>query len=143
MAPTLLRPENLREMAEEALREKRRKAHEQERLHEEKQKVLHDAFLHRHLDRQEEERFNELVAEAAKRGEHDILVLRFPSAWCNDGGRAINNLDKDWPESLTGFASELYEAYKERLRPLGYRMHAQILDYPGGIPGDVGIYLGW
>jgi hypothetical protein len=143
MAASLLDPENLRQIEEEQIRENQRQAQERERKHEEQQKVLHDAFLHRHLDPHAEERFNHLVAEAAKRGEHDILVLRFPSDWCTDGGRAINNLDEDWPITLTGFARELHDAFEARLRPLGYRMHARILDYPGGMPGDVGIYLGW
>ncbi|MBP2291666.1 hypothetical protein [Azospirillum rugosum] len=140
---TLLRPEDLRRMAEEQHRQLLLDAEELEHKHEEELKRQHDAFLHRHLDPKVEDRFNHQVAEAAKRGDHDILVLRFPSDWCEDGGRAINNLSDDWPASLTGFARELYDSFDARLRPLGYRIRAQILDYPGGMPGDVGIFLGW
>jgi hypothetical protein len=29
------------------------------------------------------------------------------------------------------------------LKPLGFKLNAQILDYPGGMPGDIGLYLRW
>jgi hypothetical protein len=29
------------------------------------------------------------------------------------------------------------------LRPLGFKLTAQVLDYPGGTPGDIGLYLRW
>jgi hypothetical protein len=28
-------------------------------------------------------------------------------------------------------------------RPLGYKLRVQIIDFPGGMPGDVGITLKW
>jgi hypothetical protein len=38
---------------------------------------------------------------------------------------------------------ELYEFWNQHLRPLGYKLKVQIVDFPGGMPGDVGITLKW
>ena len=57
--------------------------------------------------------------------------------------RAINNADKDWPETLTGRPREAYEFWRDHLRPKGYRLKAMIIEWPGGLPGDVGFFLQW
>jgi len=44
----------------------------------------------------------QLVSQAAERGEHEVQVYRFPSALCRDGGRAINNTEADWENTLVG-----------------------------------------
>ena len=75
---------------------------------------------------------------AAERGEREVLALRFPSEYCTDGGRAINNFEPDWPKTLTGFAKRAYEFWQRELEPQGYKLRAQIMDFPGGVPGDVG-----
>jgi hypothetical protein len=31
----------------------------------------------------------------------------------------------------------------KELEPQGYKLRAQIMDFPGGMPGDVGIFLRW
>ena len=64
-----------------------------------------------------------------------------PSEFCTDGGRAINNFEPHWPDTLTGFAKRAHEFWQKELQPLGYKVRAQILDFPGGMPGDVGIFL--
>ena len=69
--------------------------------------------------------------------------MRFSSEYCTDGGRAINNLEPDWPQSLTGFAKRAYEFWQKELQPKGYKLRAQIMDFPGGMPGDVGIFFRW
>ena len=68
--------------------------------------------------------------------------MTFSSDLCNDGGRAINNGDPNWPKTLVGFAARAYEFYQKELQPHGYRLRAEILDFPGGMPGEVGITLG-
>ena len=105
--------------------------------------ALRDAFMNQHIRQDAKDRFTRAVRGAAERGANELEIVRFPSSYCNDGGRAINNFEPDWPESLTGFAREVYEAYAQHLKPKGYRLRAQILDFPGGMPGDVGIYLRW
>lgn len=69
--------------------------------------------------------------------------MRFPSAYCTDRGRAINNFEPDWPQTLTGFAKKAHAFYEKELAPLGYKVRAQIMDYPDGMLGDVGIFLRW
>jgi hypothetical protein len=73
------------------------------------------------------------------------MLLRFPHELCSDGGRAINALAKNenWPETLRGEAAELYLRWKRDRRPHGLRLTARVLDYPGGILGDIGLFLVW
>ena len=89
------------------------------------------------------ERFNAWVRRAAEQGQSEIQILRFPSQYCTDHGRAINNFDEDWPRTLTGFAEKVYAAYLEYLKPREYTIRAQILNYPDGGLGEVGLYVGW
>jgi hypothetical protein len=80
---------------------------------------------------------------AAERGEREVMVMRFPSALCNDKGRALNNSEADWPTTLTGRPRQAYEFWKEHLKPANYRLRAMIIDWPGGLPGDVAFFLAW
>jgi CBS domain-containing protein len=81
--------------------------------------------------------------EAAKRGESEFLMLRFPSQLCSDGGRAVNAPEPTWPETLRGEAAELYLRFDREIKPHGFELAARVLDYPGGIPGDIGLFLTW
>jgi hypothetical protein len=91
--------------------------------------------------------WGELIGQArkaAERGEKQYLLLRFPSELCTDDSRAINNPpDPTWPQTLRGEAAEIYERWHSGLRPLGFNLSAQVLDFPGGKPGDVGLFLRW
>jgi hypothetical protein len=80
---------------------------------------------------------------AAQRGETEVMVMRFPNVLCTDKGRAINNAEKDWPETLTGRPHQAYELWKEHLRPAKYKLKATVVDWPGGLPGDVAFFLSW
>jgi CBS domain-containing protein len=81
--------------------------------------------------------------KAAENGDKEFLLLRFPSEVCSDGGRAINAPESDWPASLRGEAAEIYYRWKQELKPHGFGLTARVLDFPGGIPGDIGLFLGW
>jgi CBS domain-containing protein len=80
---------------------------------------------------------------AATRGEKEFMLLRFPSDLCSDGGRAINAPLPDWPATLRGEAAETFLRWQRELRPLGFHLSAHVLDFPGGKPGDIGLFLGW
>jgi len=80
---------------------------------------------------------------AAECGSSELMVMRFPTALCTDMGRAINNGDKDWPETLTGRPRQAYELWRDQLRPAGFNLSAMIVEWPGGLPGDVGFFLRW
>jgi CBS domain-containing protein len=80
---------------------------------------------------------------AAERGEKEFIVLRFPSQLCSDGGRAVNAAASDWPARLRGEAAEIYLRWERDLKPNGFGLASRILDFPGGMPGDVGLFLTW
>lgn len=83
------------------------------------------------------------VRRAAQGGETEVMVMRFPVELCTDRGRAINNGDSDWPDTLTGRPRQAYELWRDSLRPGGYRLKAMIIEWPAGLPGDVGFFLSW
>ncbi len=80
---------------------------------------------------------------AAEQGRKELQVMRFPNALCTDGGRAINNVEPDWPGTLTGRPRQAFEFWRDRLQPNGYGLRAMIVDWPLGMPGDVGFFLTW
>ncbi|MFG1358863.1 hypothetical protein [Xanthobacter pseudotagetidis] len=80
---------------------------------------------------------------AAQRGETEIMVMRFPNLLCTDKGRAINNAEEGWPDTLTGRPRQAFELWRDHLRPAHYKLKAMIVDWPNGMPGDVGFFLSW
>ncbi|MDR7036155.1 MULTISPECIES: hypothetical protein [Methylobacterium] len=80
---------------------------------------------------------------AAEQGKNELLVMRFPNVMCSDAGRAINNSEAEWPQTLTGRPRQAFEFWQDRLRPAGYGLKAMIVDWPDGMPGDVGFFLTW
>jgi hypothetical protein len=139
----LLRPEDLTKIADDIDMAKAKKTMEHMKREEEEKAALKDIFLAREIHPEAKTRINAAIRRAAEQGNRQLLVVEFPSAFCNDQGRRINNLEADWPESLEGFAKKAYHYYQQELKPLGFKLTAQILDYPGGMPGRVGLYLGW
>ena len=87
--------------------------------------------------------FMSRVRQAAESGDTEILVARFPSELLTDHGRAINNAEMEWPDTLVGVPRQLYEVWKEKLSHLGYHLNAMIIDWPDGFPGDVGMHITW
>ena len=88
-------------------------------------------------------RVQAIVERAVANGLTEVLVYRFPNQLCTDRGRAINQQEAGWETTLTGLPKEMYEFWKRQLQPLGYKIKFQIVDFPGGMPGDVGITLKW
>jgi hypothetical protein len=100
-------------------------------------------FLEKHVSDDELAVVRRLVMNAVKDGKLEALVYAFPSDLCTDSGRAINNGMPNWPETLQGKARELYDRYEERMKPQGYRLKAMVINFPGGVPGDIGFFLNW
>src|SRR3954454_38567 len=100
-------------------------------------------FMEREIRPDGIERFNGWIRRAAEQGRNEIEILRFSSQYCSDHGRAINNFEEGWPDTLTGAARRVYDAYVQHLQGQGYKIRAQILNYPEGGLGEVGIYIGW
>ena len=99
------------------------------------------------IDRQiTDARWRELMhraREAAERGEHEYLLLRFPSDTCTDRGRAITEKEPSWSSTLTGDAAWIHRRWQDELDRRGFRLTARILEFSGGVPGDVGLFLRW
>jgi hypothetical protein len=104
---------------------------------------LHEAFNAREVQPEALDRIAALVRKTVDMGDKQALVLRFPSDWLADHGRAITNHDKNWHEKLDGFAKRAYDFFKKELEPRGFQIRAEIIDWPGGMPGDVGFFLQW
>jgi hypothetical protein len=120
--------------------ERREKAQAAERKKLEK---FTDEFLGSHVNDTELAMIRRLVANAVKDGAFEALVYTFPSDLCTDRGRAINNSEPHWPETLKGKAKELYDRFQANAKPKGFKLKAMIVNFPGGIPGDVGFFINW
>ena len=83
------------------------------------------------------------LKSAAVRGDKEVLVMRFPNALCTDKGRALNNLEKEWPSTLIGRPLQAFEFWRDHLQPEGYGLKAMIVEWPQGLPGDIGFFLTW
>ncbi|MFT3973973.1 MAG: hypothetical protein QM699_11135 [Amaricoccus sp.] len=100
-------------------------------------------FLMHHIGPDELKEVRRRVEAAAKRGAFEALIYTFPSSLCTDDGRAINSGNPEWPATLQGKAKELFDIWDRHARAMGYRLKAEIVTFPGGIPGDVGLLLNW
>jgi hypothetical protein len=133
-----------RRMAE---REAAKAAEELRRMreHEDKQKAVMAEF-HKPPERTPEQLMQtvmQLVNHAAESGQSEVQVYRFPNELCSDRGRRINNSEPDWEQTLEGRPKAAYEFWHDHLRSLGFGLKAEVLEYPGGMPGDIGFFLTW
>jgi hypothetical protein len=143
MTTTLLRPQDLNEIIGDAEMKKMEEERQRKQKRELEQRELREAFMSRDIHPQVMDRLNKVIRIAAEQGHKEVRVITFPASFCNDGGRRINNMLPDWPDSLEGFARRAYEFYLKELRPLGYKLHAQVIDFPGGVPGEIALILKW
>ena len=115
------------------------------REQEEKQKAVMAEF-HKPPERTPEQVMQlvmTLVDHAAEAGQSEVQVYRFPNELCSDRGRRINNSQPDWENTLEGRPKAAFEFWHDHLRPLGFHLKAEVLEYPGGMPGDIGLFLTW
>jgi hypothetical protein len=101
------------------------------------------------------------IKRAFERGETELMFSAFPSSFCTDGGRAIINAgvppinkpskeeaakqadEPDWLATLPAGVHQVFKFWKENLKPGGFGFGARIINYPGGKPGDVGLFFMW
>ena len=115
------------------------------REQEDKQKAVMAEF-HKPPERTPEQLLHfvqQLVSHAAEAGQTEVQVYRFPNELCSDRGRRINNSEPGWEQTLEGRPKAAYEFWHDHLRPLGFHLKAEVLEYPGGMPGDIGFFLTW
>jgi hypothetical protein len=84
-----------------------------------------------------------VIQRAVRNGLSEVQIYRFPNSLCTDLGRAISQMEKGWEKTLTGIPKEIYQLWSDYLQPRGYRIRYQIIDFPGGVPGDISIIINW
>ena len=84
-----------------------------------------------------------IIRRAVRNGLTEVQVYRFPNSLCTDKGRAINQQEAGWEKTLTGIPKEIFQLWTDYLKPRGYRIGYQIIDYPGGVRGDIAITIAW
>jgi len=103
----------------------------------------------------------ERIKRAFERGESELMVASFPCDFCTDGGRAVTNAgeppinkpteeetarqaeEPDWLLTMPAGIRRAHEYWKQHLRPGGFGFAARAISYPGGKPGDIGIFITW
>ena len=101
------------------------------------------------------------IRRAFERGETELMFSSFPVSFCTDGGRAIGNIglppinkptkeelavrgdEPDWLSTLPPGVRDVYNYWKQNLKPGGFEFSARIISYPGGVPGEVGLFFTW
>ncbi|MCW3474669.1 hypothetical protein [Limobrevibacterium gyesilva] len=101
------------------------------------------------------------IKRAFERGETELMLTSFPSEFCTDKARAIINADAppinkpdkaeqtdrsrepEWLATLPAGARPIYEYWKSHLQPGGFGFSARIINYKGGMPGDIGLFFSW
>lgn len=102
-----------------------------------------EAFMGGALQADTLDRIAALVSRLAADGALTAEVFRFPSEYCTDRGRALNNEDSDWPSTLQGLARAHFDLLHRSFTPLGLRIGAQIVTWPMLMPGDAALILSW
>jgi hypothetical protein len=102
------------------------------------------------------------IRNAFEHGETELMFASFPSEFCSDGGRAIINAgappinkpskeeaarlrdaDPDWLATLPRGARPVYQHWKSVMKPAGFQLTVRVINFPGGKPGDVGMFFSW
>jgi hypothetical protein len=84
-----------------------------------------------------------IIERAVSNGLTEVQVYRFPNQLCTDKGRAINQQEAGWEDTLTRVPREIYQLWAKYFRERGYKLRVEIVDFPGGMPGDVAMTLKW
>lgn len=84
-----------------------------------------------------------IIKRAVDNGLTEVEIMRFPNQLCTDRGRAINQQEPGWENTLSGLPRELFMFWSSYLKERGYKLRYQIVDFPNGMPGDVGVTLSW
>jgi hypothetical protein len=113
---------------------------------------LTDAIIQSGLDR---------IRRAFERGETELMFASFPCDFCADSGRAVINAgvppinrpsreemarqaeEPDWLVTMPAGVRKVHEYWRRNLRPGGFGFSARIISYPGGKPGEIGLFFTW
>src|SRR5215470_9820835 len=85
----------------------------------------------------------EIIHRAVKNRLTEVEIIRSPNELCTDKGRAINQQEPGCESTLTGEPKKIYQFWDKYFRPHGYKLRVQVVDFPGGLPGDIGMTVSW
>jgi hypothetical protein len=75
-----------------------------------------------------------IIKRAVGNGLTEVQVGRFPNLLCTDRGRAINQQEAGWENTLTGLPKELYEFWQQHLQSRGYKSNTRSSTFRTGCP---------
>lgn len=84
-----------------------------------------------------------IINRAVENGRTSVQVFRFPNHLCTDDGRALDQAEPGWEKTLTGIPKEIYQFWDRQLKASGYHLKYEVIDRPGGMRGDIGVFLSW
>src|SRR5215510_4453248 len=61
-----------------------------------------------------------IIERAVNNGRSEVQVYRFPNQLCTDKGRAINQQEPGWENTLTGVPKEIHQLWERHFRSRGY-----------------------
>jgi hypothetical protein len=94
-------------------------------------------------DEQVVEKASHIINRAVENGLTSVQVFRFPNHLCTDNGRAVDQGEEGWQNTLTGIPKELFQFWERQLKPRGYHIKYEVIDRPGGMRGDIAVFLSW
>ena len=77
-----------------------------------------------------------LATKQTQPGEKQALVSQFPSEWLPDQKRGITDRDLGWHASLEGLPERACDFFEKKRAPRGTRLEVEMVDLPGGMPGN-------
>ncbi len=101
------------------------------------------------------------IRRAFERGESELMFSCFPCDFCTDGGRAVINVgvppinkqtkeeaarhaeEPDWLLTMPAGVRKVHDYWRQNLKPGGFGFAARVISYPGGKPGDIGLFFTW
>jgi len=140
---TALMAADFRELMSDHEHQERLHRQEHRRAAAEERRLRVSELINHHISDENWRGLVHQARQAAQRGEKEFLLLRFPTQLCSDAGRAVNVGELNWPATLRGEAAEIYLRWERDLKPHGFGLHARVLEFPGGMPGDIGLFLSW
>jgi len=138
-----LTADGLRHLVADFHREESRQREMQRRAAERRRAALAEEVIDTHVTDEIWQALLHRARMAASAGQTELQLLRFPNTVCSDDGRAINVGSPDWAATLRGEAAELYLRWERELKGHGFHISAHVLEFPGGKPGDIGLFLVW
>src|SRR5258706_209273 len=120
----LLRPQDLKKIATDKEMAKANEALGRMQKEKEEADALHEAFISREIHPDVKQRVNSVIARAAENGVNEVLVVKFPASYCNDGGAQFGR--KHPLLRRCGSRAERLRRRQHRRRPVrrlpGYRL---------------------